>query len=212
MNVIEARDASVRLGKRHVLEHVDLTIERGGSYALVGANGSGKSVLLRLLCGLLRPSGGTVSFGEDFLLPGRQAPINFGIIIDGPATMPHLTGLQNLQFLARIRDRIGEEEIVTWMRRLGLDPASTTRVRHYSQGMKQRLALAQAMMEDQEVLLLDEPFNALDRQGVREVKAVLAERQAEGGTLVFTSHIDGDVSDLAQAVYAVEGGTVVQDG
>lgn len=208
MDVITMTDVGLRLGRREVLRDVGLRVGQGESHALVGTNGSGKSVLLRLMCRLLEPSSGKVDIAPQFMPEGRRTPVDFGIVIDGPAVMPYRSGIDNLRYLAGIRDRIGEEEIAQWMVRLGLDPASTQPVRQYSQGMKQRLALAQAMMEGQMVLLLDEPFNALDRDGVREFKDLLSRRLKEGATLVFTSHIDADVSELAARRWVVEGGTV----
>ena len=148
MDVIIMTDVGIRLGRREVLRDVSLRVPEGESHALVGANGSGKSVLLRLMCRLLEPSSGRVDIARQFMLQGRRAPVDFGIVIDGPAVMPYRSGIDNLRYLAGIRDRIGEEEIGRWMVKLGLDPASTQPVRQYSQGMKQRLALAQALMED----------------------------------------------------------------
>lgn len=163
---------------------------------------------MRVMCRLLEPTTGEVTIESRFLPHGRRTPLDFGIVIDGPALMNHHSGWENLSYLASIRSLIGDSEIAQWMDRLGLDPGSREPVRHYSQGMKQRLALAQAMMENQRVLLLDEPFNALDRQGVTDVKELLRDWLEDGVTIVFTSHIDGDVSDLADAVSVVESGTV----
>lgn len=145
-----------------------------------------------------------MSIDPAFLPAGGATPVDFGIIIDGPAYIAHRNGLDNLTYLAGIRKLIGPEQAREWMGRPGLDPSSRERVRNYSQGMKQRLAIAQALMEDQRMLLLDEPFNALDKAGVWQVRAVLRERVDAGCALVFTSHRRGDVDELADEVLQLE--------
>lgn len=208
MNIIELHEVSLEIRKRPLLTDVNLTVPTGEAVALVGANGSGKSLLLRLMCLLAKPTSGRVIVAKSHLASGREMPLGFGVVIDGPAAMEHRSGIDNLRYLARIRGLISDEDISRWMHEFGLDPLSRQPVRQYSQGMKQRLALAQAMMEGQDVLLLDEPFNALDRDGVSQVKTLLQQRVSDGSTLVFTSHLQGDVSELADRAYLVEGGTV----
>jgi ABC-2 type transport system ATP-binding protein len=196
---------------RTIVDAVDAQFELGRSYAIVGPNGSGKSVLLRLMCRLIAPDRGTVTIDPRFLPGGRAAPVDFGIIIDGPAYIAHRTGRDNLTYLAGIRRLIGPEQAEEWMERVGLDPSSRERVRNYSQGMKQRLAIAQALMEDQKVLLLDEPFNALDKKATASVRTLLRERVESGCCLVFTSHYRGDVDELADEVLALEDRRLVSE-
>lgn len=201
--VIDVRDITVRLGGFRLYADASMRIERGATYALTGHNGSGKSVLLKLICGFMTPDSGEVWVDPAYLSPRRTFPDKFGITIDGPAYLPGRSGIENLLDLARIRRRIGMPEIRRAMERVGLDPDTRQRVRNYSLGMKQKLSLAQALMESPDVLLLDEPFNALDEESTQLVKTVLREEQARGVTILFTSHSRADVSDLTDRVYRV---------
>lgn len=191
-----------------LLDGVDLALERGRTYGLVGPNGCGKSVLFKIILGFLRPDAGVVDIDPALLSPGRTFPDRFGAIIDGPAYLAHRTGLQNLTELAAIRKRITVDEVRESMREMGLDPDSRTRVRSYSLGMKQKLSLCQALMERPEVLLLDEPFNALDAESVERLREILVAEKAKGTTIVFTSHRDSDIEMLSDEVLRVEGGRV----
>jgi ABC-2 type transport system ATP-binding protein len=208
--VIDVRDVTVRLGGFRLYADASMTLERGRTYALTGHNGSGKSVLLKLICGFMTPDSGEVWVDPVYLSPRRTFPDRFGITIDGPAYLPGRTGVENLVDLARIRRRIGRAEIRATMERVGLDPDIRQKVRHYSMGMKQKLSLAQALMEQPDVLLLDEPFNALDAESVVRVKEVLREEQARGTTILFTSHSRDDVSDLTDLVYGVQERQIVR--
>ncbi|MFB7799693.1 ABC transporter ATP-binding protein [Isoptericola sp. NPDC056134] len=195
--------------KHHVLfTDVDYDLEPGRIQALQGPNGSGKSVLLKILCGFVKPDTGHVVIDDAYLDARRTFPQDFGVIIDRPGYVGGLTGYQNLQRLAEIRGAVGRPEIEAAMRRVGLDPVAKQRARNYSLGMKQRLALAQAFMEDQRVLVLDEPFNALDANGVDEVRNLLREFRDEGRTVLFTSHNAEDVDALADIVHRLNGGTL----
>lgn len=206
--VVSLRKVEKRFGGRTVIAGVDLDVERGRTYALVGPNGCGKSVLLKLMCGLLEPSSGTVTIDPQYLDRGRTYPDRFGAMIDGPAYLPDRTGFQNLLDLARIRKRIDEDGVRDVLNEIGLDPASRTKAKAFSLGMKQRLGLAQAFMEDPEVLLLDEPFNALDQPSVERLTELIRERQARGVTIVFTSHYRIHVDELSDEVLEIRDGRV----
>lgn len=201
--VIDVRDMSLRLGRTHLFESASLRIESGSTYALTGPNGSGKSALLRAICGFLTPDGGEIWIDPVYLSRGRTFPDRFGIAIDGPAYLPGHTGLDNLLQLARIRRLITTREVRSAMIRVGLDPDARQNVRNYSLGMKQKLSLAQALMEGPQVLLLDEPFNALDRESVVRVKEILRAENAEGTTILFTSHSATDVAELSDHVFEI---------
>lgn len=193
---------------RPLLYNVNAEINEGITYGIQGPNGSGKSVLFKLMCGFLKPDEGTVSIDPAYLSPSRVFPEHFGVIIDRPGSLPHRTGLENLRSLAKIRGKIGDDQIIQAMERVGLDPDLRQKVRHYSLGMKQKLALAQAIMEDQRVLLLDEPFNALDASSVHHIRALLRDLSAEGRTIVMTSHNQEDIDELCQQVHLVNGQTL----
>ncbi|MCZ4066908.1 ABC transporter ATP-binding protein [Microbacterium sp. H37-C3] len=203
-NVVEVRDVSVTLGGIDLYRGATLNLRRGATVALTGPNGSGKSVLLKVICGFVTPDSGSVWIDPSLLSSRRTFPERFGIAIDGPAYIPGRTGLQNLLELARIRRQITVEDVRAAMMRVGLDPDAKQKVRNYSLGMKQKLSLAQALMEKPEVLLLDEPFNALDKSSVERVTEILRAERERGTTILFTSHSERDVHTLADEVFRVE--------
>lgn len=211
MNVISITDVTKSFHGRALYSKASATFPERRVTALVGPNGSGKSVLFRMICGFLQPDSGEVWIDPRFLPKGRDYPAQFGIIIDRPGFVPHLTGYGNLELLARIRKVISRGEIEASLRRFGLDPELRQQVKHYSLGMRQKLALAQAFMESPEVVLLDEPFNALDEDSVSVVRAVIRDFQAAGGTVVFTSHNPEDVAALADGVIRLNEGKLVQE-
>jgi ABC-2 type transport system ATP-binding protein len=204
MAIIEIRDVSLTLRGVRLFEDASATFEQGQTYGLVGPNGSGKSVLLKLICGFMHPDTGQVIIDPAFLSANRTYPDRFGITIDGPAYLPQLSGYENLRELASIRKRISKHEIRAIMQDLDLDPDSGQKVRNYSLGMKQKLSLAQALMEDPEVLLLDEPFNALDAASVVTVKRILRELRDAGKTMIFTSHSSSDITELSDAIVEIK--------
>lgn len=207
-SIIELQHISKHFAQQTVLKDLSLTVKAGETVGIVGPNGSGKSVLFQILCGLLRPDSGHVQIAGQELGTGRDFPENVGILINAPGFIALETGLRNLQYLAGIRHVVGDAEIREAMRKVGLDPEDRTRVEHYSQGMKQKLGLAQAIMENQEILVLDEPFNALDQRTCREVKELLQLLKAEGRTILLTSHRDEDLEGLCDVVYTLHKGAL----
>ena len=206
MNIISMIGVSHSFQGVPLFNDLNLNIESGLIHGLTGPNGSGKSVLLRMMCGFIVPNAGVVEIDPSFLPAGRTFPNNFGVIIDGPAYLPGLSAEGNLRELASIQNRIGVAEIRMTLTRVGLIATSRKRVRSFSLGMKQKLSIAQAIMEDQKVLLLDEPFNALDDESVGNVKALLREQRDAGVTILFTSHSKHDVAELCDRVYRLEAG------
>lgn len=205
--IVELTGVAKSFRRVPLLRDVNLTLSAGRSYGLVGANGSGKSVLLRLISGIMAPDAGSVNINPKFLDGRRVFPDRFGVFIDGPTFLGAHTGLQNLLELARIRKRDSEKQIRELMERLGLDPANATPARRYSLGMKQKLGLCQALMEDPEVILLDEPFNALDKPSIGVLDNLLIELREAGKTIVMTSHQPEHVLRHTASQIEVEGGT-----
>lgn len=203
MAVISVDRVSKSYGGQTLLDQASAQFERGHITAITGPNGSGKSVLFRLICGFTRPDAGHIDIAPEFMSADNRFPEQFGILIDGPGYLPFTTGYGNLERLARIRGVVGRSEIVAAMKAVGLDPDAKQRVRNYSLGMKQKLGIAQAIMEDQQVLLLDEPFNGLDRESTERVRQLLLDAKAAGKTIIFTSHIHDDVKTLADDIYEV---------
>ena len=206
--IIELDRVSKAFSRRTILNNITLTIEAGHTVGIVGSNGSGKSVLFQIICGFLTPDSGTVRVRGDMLGGSRDFPENMGVLINSPGFISLDTGLQNLRYLAGIRGVIGDREIRDAMKKVGLDPDDRTRVEHYSLGMKQKLGLAQAIMEGQDILILDEPFNALDYKTYNDVKEIIRALQAEGKTILMTSHNYEDIETLCNEVYVLEEGTL----
>ena len=182
--MLAINNVSKTLKGKKVLKSIDLTIETGEFVLLKGHNGSGKTMLLRMLAGLIAPDEGSVEVGEN---------TTFGVIIENPSFLLSETALYNLKFLASINRVIGEEEILHLLKRLHLYEERNKRVKTFSLGMKQRLALVQAMMEEPDVLLLDEPFNAIDDDNLEIIYEMLGDYQRSGKTVVIASH--GDYRD-----------------
>lgn len=208
--IIRFEQVSKRFGTRRVLEDAAFEIMPGRSYGLSGPNGSGKSVLLQLMCALVEPTSGRVRIAERYLPDSRTFPDRFGIAINGPAYLAGLSAIDNLRELARIRNRASEEELRTTLVEVGLDPDSRQRVRSFSLGMKQKLSLAQAFIESPEVLLLDEPFNALDEASVARIGAALDARRARGATLVLTSHHRAELDAHCDERLSIRDGSVIR--
>lgn len=202
---IELKHVSKSYGHKTILRDVSCAVECGKTVGLVGANGSGKSVLFKILCGFEQPDAGSVSVrGKQLGRDGRDFPDQMGVFINAPGFIGIYSGFQNLKFLAEIQGKIGTAEIQDAMRKVGLDPDNKGKVDHYSLGMKQKLGLAQAIMEGQDILVLDEPFNALDYKTYEDVKTILRMLKAEGKTMFLTSHRYRDIEQLCDEVYCIE--------
>lgn len=203
MSVIKVQNVSKSYKGITIFDDINLTIEEGKIYGIVGHNGSGKSVLFKLICGFVIPDNGTVYVRERELGKSIRFPKDFGIIIDRPGYIANRTGFENLQSLAKIRNQITDDDIRNTMIKVGLEPYAEQKVKHYSLGMKQKLALAQAVMEDQDVLILDEPFNALDVDSIESIRNLLLAFKESGKTIILTSHNQEDINLLCDEVYRI---------
>ena len=191
-----------------IFKDLNLTFEKGGSYGIMGHNGSGKSVLLKLMAGFATADAGRVVIDGKVLKKDMDFIPGAGVVINSPEFMNHMSGMKNLLYLAEIRKRIFRTDVENILKTFHLYEARDKKVSTYSLGMKQRLRLAQALMESPDILLLDEPMNALDKDGVALVKSILTEHIRQGKTLIFTSHNQEDMDDLAQVRYEIDGGEV----
>lgn len=204
--VVHVKNVTVRMKNQVVLERINLQLDKGKIYGIIGRNGSGKTMLLRVLCGLVRPSEGEVwVLGREISRPGAF-PDEVGAVIETPGFLPQYSGLKNLKLLASLRNRIDEDDIREAIRLVGLDPENKKPVRTYSLGMRQRLGLAQAIMEKPRLLLLDEPSNGLDQEGVRDLHILLRNLRSKGVTILLTSHSREEIETLCDAVYYMERG------
>jgi len=207
---IELRTISKSFKGRTILKDVSLSVEQGKVVGLVGENGSGKSVLFKILCGFEKPDQGGVHVrGSKLGSAGHDFPDNMGVFINSPGFIGIYSGLQNLKFLADIQAKIGEKEIRQAMIKVGLNPDDKTKVDNYSLGMKQKLGLAQAIMEGQDILILDEPFNALDYKTYEDVKSIIFTLKEEGKTIFLTSHHYKDIEQLCDQIYCIEDCTLL---
>lgn len=209
---VEVRGLTRRFEEALALKEVNLTLQTGRVYGIVGNNGSGKTVLMKCICGFLTPTTGTVHvFGKQI---GKDVdfPAELGVIIESPGFLANLTGRKNLEILADIRRKISKAEITLAMKKVGLDPDMKKAVGKYSLGMRQRLGIAQAIMEGPKFLVLDEPFNGLDKNGVAEIRRLLLELKAEGRTILLASHNEEDIRILCDEVYEMDGGTLTRLG
>ena len=184
-NCIEVQNVVKRFRDQVVLKNVSISFEKGQIHGIVGRNGSGKTVLFKCICGLMHPEEGVILVNGKRVGRDVDMPEDIGAIIEAPGFLPNYSGYKNLRFLANIRRKIGKEEILSVLKTVGLDPESRKHVGKYSLGMRQRLGIAQAIMEDPEILILDEPMNGLDNAGVQDIRALLLELKAQGKTILL---------------------------
>lgn len=208
--MIRIENATKRFGKTKVLDDVSLRFEKGGIHGLIGRNGSGKTVLLKCIAGLMPLNSGHIyvrgrEIGREIEMPGRM-----GAIIETPGFLPGASGYGNLRLLADIRGKIGKREICAAMELVGLDPASRKHVSAYSLGMRQRLGIAQAIMERPTLLLLDEPMNGLDNQGVLEMRELFRNLRDRGATILMASHNPLDIREMCDTVHEMDNGALLE--
>ncbi|MET1248704.1 ABC transporter ATP-binding protein [Sporolactobacillus sp. STCC-11] len=208
MNAIELIDVSKTIKGRPILQNISLSLPKGLIYGFVGPNGSGKSMLFRIISGLVIPTSGQIRIFEDYLHDTISFPKSIGIILEKPGFLEHYSGIDNLKFLAGIQNKISIEEIRLTLVRVGLDPDDRRMVKTYSLGMKQKLAIAQAVMEHPKLILLDEPMNGLDENSVPMIYKIVREEKERGATILMTSHHKEDIEALCDDVYQVSDGMV----
>lgn len=210
---IEVKGLAKTIKGATVLDGIDLSLEGGRVYGLRGKNGSGKTMLMRAMAGLIRPTAGKVIIDGHPLAPGEFPP-SVGLMIENPAFVGKYTGFRNLKYLAGIRNEIGDAEIERVLDEVGLDPHDRRTFKKYSLGMKQRLGIACAVMEDPDLLLLDEPINALDPTGVEMVQRLVASQKERGALVVVACHDAEELDDLADEIYLMAEGRIVghEDG
>lgn len=204
--MIRVTNLKKSFGDEAVLKGITCEFERGKTHAVVGNNGSGKSVFFKCICGFIEPTEGEIVVDGKVIGKDVDFPESLGLIIERPGFLPGLSGFNNLKLLADIRGNISDEQIKETISRVGLDPVSKKGVGKYSMGMKQRLGIAQAIMENPEVLILDEPFNGLDKEGLREIRELIMELKESGKTIFLTSHNSEDIKVLADVIWEMDGG------
>lgn len=210
MSVIELKNVSKSYKGLSLFENTTASFEKGKTYGIVGHNGSGKSVLFKMMCGFVFPDQGNVLVNGHELGKSKRFPENFGIIIERPGYLDDKTGFENLRYLADIQNKISDEKIKETLDKVGIPHTIKQKVKNYSLGMKQKLAIAQAIMEDQEILLLDEPFNGLDIDSVENIRKLLKDLKTQGKTIILTSHNNEDIEILCDHVFRIRSFTLEQ--
>lgn len=205
-----AKEVSKTIRGKVILSDVNLALQSGQVYGFVGRNGSGKTMLFRALSGLMSVTAGTVTWNGKVLRRDFSVLPGLGIVLENVGLYPDLTGVENLEYLAGLTRRVGLPEIQTALRRVGLDPEDRRTYRKYSLGMKQRLAIAQAVMERPDVIMLDEPTNGLDEDGVGEIRRLILEERERGALVLLASHNSDDIRILADHLYRIDSGSVTE--
>ena len=206
--MIEVQGVNKSFGEEHVLKDVSHCFETGKIHGFVGNNGSGKTVLMKCICGFLKPDSGTIFVNHKQVGRDTDFPEDIGIIIETPGFLPHLSGTQNLKILASLQKKANNHTIRAVLEQVGLDPDMKKPVGKYSLGMRQRLGFAQALMEDPSLLILDEPFNGLDKYGVVHIRNVIKGLRAEGKTVILASHNQVDIDELCDTVCEMDAGVL----
>lgn len=204
--MIEIHNLALTISKNSILSDITVNFEKGKIHGLIGRNGSGKTMLLKCICGFVKPTSGEIIVSSKRIGKDCDFPDNTGIIIETPGFIPYYSGYKNLKLLADLHGKITNDDIRKTMEQVGLDPDLKRHVRKYSLGMRQRLGLAQAIMENPDLLILDEPMNGLDKDGVSDMRQYLLNLKEQGKTILIASHSAEDIDILCDTVCEMDKG------
>ena len=209
----QLKNVTKKFKEATALNQVTVSFEKGKIYGIIGRNGSGKTVLFKCICGLLEVTDGEITVLGQQIGDGLCVPKGVGAIIETPGFLPNVSAYRNLYYLASLSGKPDKEKIREAIRLVGLDPDSRKKMGHYSLGMRQRLGLAQAIMEDPELLILDEPMNGLDNEGAKQMRQFLMNLRSQGKTIILASHSQEDIATMCDCVYQMDAGILMrQDG
>lgn len=206
--VVDVQQISKSFGRDQVLKNVSLQLEKGKIHGIIGRNGNGKTVLMKCICGFLRPTSGTVKIFDKTIGMDCDFAPNTGMLIETPGFLAHEMGMNNLKWLAKLGKGASGEKVADLIRLVGLDPSMKKKVGQYSLGMRQRLGIAQALLDDPALLILDEPMNGLDKNGVKDIRALLLDLKAQGKTILLASHFAQDIDELCDTVHEMDQGVI----
>lgn len=206
--IINIDQVSKTIKKIPIITDVSLTLKPGVITGLKGINGSGKTMIMRLICGLIKPTSGKIMFGDKELWKDISFPDSIGVLIENPAFIDYFSGFDNLRMLADIKNKVTSEDIKKTIETVGLDPNDKKKYKLYSLGMKQRLGIACAIMEHPDIIILDEPTNALDTAGIEMVKKVLVQEKERGAVILLSCHDYGILKELSDEIYFIENGMI----
>ena len=204
-NIIDIKNVSKTINNIKILNNITVSFKSGHIYGLIGRNGSGKTMLFKSICGLINITSGEIRVFNKLIANGNF-PDDTGIIIENPGFLPQYSGYKNLEILASIRNKINSSDIKNIIKIVGLNPDDKLPVKKYSLGMKQRLGIAQALMESPKLLILDEPMNALDEDGVNDIRKILLNLKKQGVTILIASHNKEDIETLCDSIYTIDNG------
>ncbi len=210
MNIIQVKNLDLTINRTQILKNVCVSFEKGKIHGLIGRNGSGKTMLMKCICGFIRPTSGEISVDDKQVGKDCDFPGNIGIIIETPGFIPYYSGYKNLKLIADLNKKITPEQIKQAMAQVGLDPELKRHVVKYSLGMRQRLGLAQAIMENPNILILDEPMNGLDKEGVEDMRKYLLDFRKQGKTIIIASHSTEDIEVLCDTVSEMDKGVLTK--
>lgn len=210
MSVIEVKNVVKKWENNTVLKSVDLAVECSEIVGIIGHNGSGKTVLMKCICGFITPDSGEITVSGKRIGKDIDIPKNIGLIIETPGFLPNFSGFSNLWQLAKIRGKISKNDVRSVMKTVGLNPNEKKHVGKYSLGMRQRLGIAQAIMENPDILILDEPMNGLDKDGVADMRELFLQLKANGKTIIVASHNSVDIDVLCDRVFEITKGDLKQ--
>lgn len=206
---LEIKNLSKTFGDNIVLQDINLTLNGGKIYGFIGRNGSGKSVLLKMICGFYTPTTGKILLNDYDYTSENAFPNNTRALIEKPKFLPDLTGLENLELLASVQKKIGTKEIKEWLEKLNLTKEANKKYCKYSLGTKQKLGIAQVLMENPDLIILDEPFNGVENDTANKIRSLLIEEKKKDKIILIASHIKEDITSLADTVYEIDGGKIL---
>lgn len=206
---VEVKNLTKFIKGREILLNINLNLDKGKIYGFMGKNGSGKTMLFRSICGLIKPSEGEIIIDGKVLGKNISFPQSVGVLIEYPGFLPNLTGFGNLKYLADIKGEIGKEQIESVLGRVGLDKNDMRKFKRYSLGMKQRLGIAQAIMENPELIILDEPTNALDIDGIKLINNIIVDLKKQNKIILIASHDKEELELISDEIYMVDGGKII---
>lgn len=204
------KNINLKIGKNDILKNINVEFEKGKIHGIIGRNGSGKTMLMKCICGFVKPTDGTVFVADKQIGKDCDFPDSVGIIIETPGFIPYYSGYRNLKLLADLNKKIDKEKIRNTMQMVGLVPDLKRHVKKYSLGMRQRLGLAQAIMENPDLLILDEPMNGLDKDGVSDMRKYLLNLKEQGKTILIASHSAEDIEILCDTVCEMDKGVLTK--
>ena len=209
--MIQLQNVTKRIKENTVLDNVSYTFKSGFVYGLYGQNGSGKTMLLRAISGLINLDSGSIFIDGEKLHDKIEFPPETGIVIENMELLPECSAKRNLQMLAKIKNIADEKDIIFSLERVGLDPDSDKKVKKFSLGMKQRLNIAQAIFENQKIILLDEPTNALDEDAVQLIYKIIREEKSRGATIIIATHHKEDLKEVCDVILKIAEGKIVEE-